>query len=704
MQDRLLADFPAVTFESWRAQVDKDLKGGDFEKRLVTATLEGFAVQPLYSARDLAPGSDPGGFPGLSPYRRGTRLLSRHGLQWDIRAEVRSPSLEQASAEIGEQLSGGAASLWLRFDRMARLGLAVSAATPEMLDGLPCASSADFARLLDAVDLARVAIELDAGGNASAIGAAYLAYAQRRGIAPAALRGSLGCDPLAALARDGALPYSLAASGELLGELAMQLAHGGYALRAVQVSSLPYHDAGASCSQEIACAIASGLAYLRSLRAAGLSVVQASAQIGFSVAVADDLFLEIAKLRALRLCWAKLTAAHGREAQSASIHAVTSQRTKTRRDPWVNMLRTTTEAFAAMVGGADALTTRGFDEVCGPSDEFARRIARNVHVVLNEEAHVSQVADAAGGSYYVEALTDQLARAAWQGFREIERRGGMAAALTSGFIAQDLAETARKRDQAVSKRAAPLTGISEFANLSEKPVRRAALDPQALLSERAARTPRADADAALTQLTAAKPGARAAALLAAANGASIEDLTRALAHAGADSAATSEPLPIRRQAEAFERLRDRSEQLAARGRPARAFLCNLEGLSKHKARAGFATGFLHAGGIAVIDNRGFDTPTAASQAFRDSGSSVAVICGSDEQYSTWVGELAPQLKAAGARAIVLAGRPGAPETETAFRAAGVTHFAYVGVDVVSVLDHLLNDMDRNMDTDLGVAP
>jgi methylmalonyl-CoA mutase len=347
------------------------------------------------------------------------------------------------------------------------------------------------------------------------------------------------------------------------------------------------------------------------------------------------------------------------------------------------MLRTTTEAFAAMVGGADALTTRGFDELLGVSDGFARRIARNVQTILNEEAHVTHVADAAGGGYYIESLTDQLARGAWTIFQAIEERGGMAAALTSGSIAKEIAELASKRASAIAKRSAAITGVSEFANLREEKVVRAS----ASVAERG-RVDQTPPAAALDQLSTQRGNKRIAAAIAAARqGASLHSLTLALAGSGA--AVRCEPLPLRRHAEPFEALRTRAE----RGERPSAFLCNLGPVPKHKARASFASGFLNAGGIAAIDNDGFATPELAVEAFAAAGTPLAVICGADDQYPDWVPKLAPLLRARGATQILLAGKPG--EHEAAFKAAGVNDFIFIGVDVVATLSQLL---DR-----LGVA-
>jgi methylmalonyl-CoA mutase len=359
----------------------------------------------------------------------------------------------------------------------------------------------------------------------------------------------------------------------------------------------------------------------------------------------------------------------------------------------VNKLRSTTEAFAALVGGADALTTRGFDEAIGASDAFARRIARNTQTILNEESHLTHVADPAGGSYYVETLTDQLARAGWAQLQAIEARGGMDKVLLSGALGAEIAETARSRAAAIAKRSAPITGVSEFANLNE-----AALERAPLGTARSAETApavSARVSAALTQLTAAAPKrCIAAAIDAAGSGAGLAAISGALDR-GAGALRLPAALPLRRHAEPFEALRARSDRhAAASGHAPSVFLCNLGAIAQHKPRAAFASGFLNAGGVRVLDNDGFASPEAARDAFKASGARWAVICGSDEQYAEQAERVAGLLREAGAKEILLAGRPG--EREAAYQKAGISAFIYLGLDVISTLGQLF---DRN-----GVAP
>jgi methylmalonyl-CoA mutase len=300
---------------------------------------------------------------------------------------------------------------------------------------------------------------------------------------------------------------------------------------------------------------------------------------------------------------------------------------------------------------------------------------------------VTQVADAAGGSYYVESLTDQLARAGWSTLQEVERQGGMASALTSSAVADAIEASARSRAQAFAKRSAPLTGVSEFANLSEEPVVR---EPFAEREIQERPLPSDVAQEAVDALRAAEPGARfKAAVNAARHGAGLDDITFALATGS--SKLQRAALPVRRSAAPFETLRDRVERHTAAGQPApQAFLCNLGEIPKHKARASFSTGFLNAGGIAALDNDGFANVQAAAHSFTDAGTPLVVICGSDDQYPEWIPELVAELRKRGAKHILLAGRPG--EKQASFEQAGITGFIFMGTDVVATLQQLLDAM------------
>jgi methylmalonyl-CoA mutase len=693
-QESLLGEFAEVDYDAWRGEVERALKGGDFQKKLVTRTIEGIDVQPLYTEASWPGARDPGGFAGAPPYRRGPMAQGRYGERWDMRPRYDNPDPSALKRELAADLARGARSLWLCFDADVRGGRA--AAEPARGAGVPCVSARQLGALLEDVLLDAVTVSLDAGANALAVAACFADVVGRRGLSLDETPAWFNADPLGALARDGKLPFSLDAARAQLAQLAEFTARNAEGSRAVTVSAVPYHDAGAHAAQELAYALATGVTYLRWLTEAGLDLRAACGQLAFSVAVGSDFYMEVAKLRALRQCWASAVAAcgGGAEEQRCAIHAATSSRTKTQRDPWVNMLRETSEAFAAAIGGADAVTTAGFDRLLGASDAFARRIAGNTQVILDEEAHVTRVADPGGGAWYIEALTDRLAQQAWQAFQAIEAGGGMQAALTSGAIGAQIAGVARERAALVAKRKQPITGISEYANVDEEPVVRAAPDWAALGAARAgllAAAAQDDAVAApLAQARSNGRGVVEAAIAVAGQGANLGQLTCALATPGAPpSIAALEP---RRGAAPYEALRDACDAHAAKhGQRPRVFSCNLGPIPQHKARAQFAGGFFNAGGLGVVDNDGFATKEAAADAYAASGAALCVICGSDEAYAEWVEALAPLLVARGAKRLVLAGRP-ASELEARYRAAGVTDFIFMGCDAVQTLRALLAEI------------
>lgn len=689
----LLEAFAGVSYEAWRGEVERALKGGDFDKKLVTRTLEGIDVQPLYVPASWPAGEDSAGLPGAPPYRRGALAGGRYGARWDMRTSYDDPNAAVLAEEIAADLGRGARSLWLCFDAQVRSGRA-SAEPPRAVHerGVPCVSAQQLATMLAKVPLDRVLMSLDAGANALAVAACFAQVARARGLKLEQLEAWFNADPLAALARDGSLPFALDSARAQLVELARWAAAHAPRARSVTVSTRPYHDAGAHAAQEIGIALATGVTYLRWLIDVGMSLRDACAQIAFSVAVGSDLYMEIAKLRALRQCWANAIAAcgGGEREQRCLVHVATSTRTKTQRDPWVNLLRETTEAFAAAVGGADALTTSGFDRLAGVSDAFARRIAGNAQVILDEEAHVTRVADPGGGSWYIESLTDQLAQRAWQVLQQIEGGGGMYEALRSGRIASEIAEVAGERDAAIAKRKQAITGVSEYANVDEAAVTRPEPDWTAVSRARAGALQAASKDEAvakpLLQARTAGQGVMDAAITVAAAGATIGQLSCALAGPGEPERGAA--LPQRRNAAGFEHLRDACDAaLRTRGARPSVFLANLGPIPAHKARAQFSAGFFNAGGLAVIDNDGFSSAEAAAEAFARSGAQLCVICGSDDAYPQLVETLAALLASRGAKRIVLAGRPG--EAEARYRAAGVSDFIFMGCNVLQTLAQLL---------------
>jgi methylmalonyl-CoA mutase len=518
----LATDFPAVSRQDWRELVRAVLvRAGRSaaetaaapEDLLTVTTYDGIPIMPLYTADDPVPDS---GLPGLPPFTRAGRPEGGTSTGWDVRARYVDTDPAAVNAAVLADLEHGVNSLWLA---VGASGVPV-AALPDALAGV-------------LLDLAPVT--LDAGAEYAAAATALLDLHRDRDIPADQVGGCLGVDPIGVAARTGGRP-DLPAAAALVAATA-----GEYpALRGIVVDALPYHSAGGSDADELGCALAVGVAYLRALTDAGLDVDTAAGQLEFRYAIGADQFLGIAKLRAARRLWARVTEVCGvRPAVGQRQHAVTAPAMLTRRDPWVNMLRTTVACFAAGVGGADAVTVAPFDSAIGRSNDFARRIARNTQSILLEESRLAGVIDPAGGSWYVETLTDQLAQRAWSVFTDLERAGGVVAELESGALAGRLARTHRAREANIATRADAITGVSEFPNLAEPDVSR--------------------------------------------------------------PAAVAEPtggLPVHRHAEPYEALRDRSDRMReSTGHRPTVFLATLGPVAAHTTRASFAANLLQAGGI-----------------------------------------------------------------------------------------------------------
>ncbi|MFE6406914.1 methylmalonyl-CoA mutase family protein [Streptomyces sp. NPDC057837] len=528
----LAGEFPDVPHEQWQRLVagvlrkaGKDVEGAEAEEALSTALEDGLRTRPLYTARDASP--EPG-LPGFAPFVRGGRAEGNTVGGWDVRQRHTTADHDAVLAD----LENGVTSLWLTVGE----------------GGIPVA---ELGRVLDGVYLDLAPVVLDTGSGTGPAARELLRLYEERGVAREAARGNLGADPLGGEARTGRA-YEMAPAADLARLCAAEYP----GLRALTVDALPYHEAGGSAAQELGASLATAVAYLRELTAAGMGVEQACGQLEFRYAATADQFLTIAKLRAARRLWARVAEVCGAPRAGAQRqHAVTSPVMMTRRDPWVNMLRTTIATLAAGAGGADAVTVLPFDHALGLPDAFARRIARNTSTILIEESHLARVIDPAGGSWYVERLTDELAHAGWEFFQRIEALGGMAAALRSGDVERDLAETWRARSAKLAKRREPVTGVSEFPFLAEKPVVR-----------------------------------------------------------GSAPERPSGGLPRVRRDEAFEALRARSDaHLAATGSRPRIYLAALGPAAAHTARLTFASNLFQAGGIEPVAEGAF-ADSGASEA------------------------------------------------------------------------------------------
>ena len=608
------AEFPPADAAEWRKLVDAALKGADFEKRLVSRSYDGLRVEPLYPrTRDARPIAGRAG-----------------GEPWLVTQRVDHPDPAEANKQALTDLENGATGLSLVF--AGALG-----AYGYGLDG----AEATIARALDNVWLDAVAIETDFSAQQKEAGLNLAKAVKARGIDPATTQIRFAHDPLGLMARNGAAPRPWAETAKLLAGFAADLAEQGFKGPFAVADGRAVHAAGGSEAQELAFALGNAVAYLRMFADAGVPLDEARELIFFRLAADADEFMTIAKFRALRKLWARVEEASGLDPRPAFVSAETAWRMMTQRDPYVNMLRTTIAITAAGLGGADSVTVLPFTAALGLPDAFARRVARNQQLMLLEESNLYRVADPAAGSGGIEALTTQLAHAAWSLFQDIEKAGGAADALAQGAIQKKVAETRKARQANVARRKDPLTGASEFPHLSETAVKVLEV-----------------------------PRVKVAALPA---------------------AVSFDSLGAMRLSEPFEALRDKSDDLARKaGARPKVFLATLGKLSEFTARATYARNFYEAGGIEALAGDGYEDRAAMLAAFKASGTKLACLCSSDKVYEAEAVEAAKELTAAGAT-VHLAGRPG--DLEAALRDAGVTTFIYVGCDVLSTLQAAYDSLE-----------
>jgi len=591
---------------------DIEALGPEPEQILETPTYENVAIRALYTALDELPEPP---LPGEWPYLRGADALRDVKTGWRVAEavpanRVAGVTAEEVNAAVLAGLGEGVSALLIRVGE--------SGVAPGQLE-----------KVLEGVYLSMAPVILDAGADYRAASDVLLDLVAR--VEPdqrAILSIDLGADPLTAELSDRPAPPV----GEVVG-LAKRVA-GDQGVRAITVDGPALHNLGANATWELAGSIAAAVAYLRLLTEAGLPAAKALLQISFRVAADDDQFMMIAKIRALRRLWARVAEVVGEpDCGAAVVHAETSLPMMTQRDPWVNMLRSTLAAFGAGVGGADTVLVFPFDVAIkggfpGMATSFARRMARNIQLLLLEESHVGRILDPAGGSWFVEDLTDQLAQQAWKSFQSIEQRGGFIEA--RDYIADQIAEIAAQRADDVAHRRTAITGVNEYPNLTEPTL------PQS--------------DSAYSPLAAGK---------------------------------------LVRYAGQFEALRDRSDGYLARtGSRPRALLLPLGPLAEHNIRTTFAANLLASGGIEAVNPGTVDAEGVAA-AVADAGSpAVAVICGTDSRYGGEASAVVEAAHSAGVSHVCLAGpQKAVAETDPEHRP---DEFLTAKINAVEALSHLLD--------------
>ncbi|HOJ03846.1 MAG TPA: methylmalonyl-CoA mutase family protein [Bacteroidota bacterium] len=673
----LFDEFPRPLKTDWLQQATAELEGRDFKKALVWSTDEGIDVQPMYFREDAEGLAQLGALPGEAPFVRGATALQNSVQPWTIAQRVQHPDPATAALEIAQEIHGGATGVAIRCDASAVL-LAPSASAAELqgVDGVAVQHIDDLRPMLAAIP-EHITLDVQAGLSAPALLAMNLAA----GRTPEHVE----YDPLTCLLRHGQLPITIEQSMDLAAD-ALRLVHRrvvGTTVLGVHADS--FHNAGANSVQELAFAVAAGVEYIHQMSDRDITAAEVAPHLRFTFAVGSNFFMEIAKLRAARMLWAmvmKEFGVDGEQHQALRLHVRTSRWFATKYDPWVNMLRGTVESLAAAVGGADSMYTAPFDEVVAPPTEFSRRIARNVQLLLREESHINHVVDPAGGSYYIETLTAELADKAWALFQDVEAEGGFLAAMRTGFLQEHIAGTAAAKSKRYSQRKDVLIGTNQYPNPGEQSLPGADVDADAV---RATLRERFEQRNSLTVDTGASLSGnliermehafRAGATLAQVNDA-------LLAGAGRERVTV---LPQFRAAEQFEQLRD---AVAAMEKAPVVFLATLGPGFWRRARATFASGFFGIAGLRCVDNAGFESAEQAAQAAVAAGAKVVVLCSDDESYPALAPAMTAALRQAGASPLLLvAGYP--KDAIEQLRADGVYEFIHLKADAGETLVSML---------------
>jgi methylmalonyl-CoA mutase len=608
-KEKLFEQFPPVSASQWMEKIKTDLKGADFNKKLVWKTKEGFEVNPFYRMEDIENLPYINTLPGSFPYARGTKVENNN---WLIRQNIEVSNYSTANRKALNILMKGVDSL----------GFIIS--DPESV------SEKNFDLLLERIFLEGVEINFLSNGKALEIVDLITKYVRKSYSDPKRIRGAIEADPLSRLMINGTLCISPEDGFDYLASVVKAAAELPD-FRTIHINASNFNNAGADIVQELAFAISMGSEYMSQLTSRGISSDLAASKIRFSFGTGSEYFPEIAKLRAARLLWS--TVINGflpghNEKIKMDIHCVTSEWNKTIYDPYVNLLRTQTEAMSAILGGTDSLTVEPFDTVLRNPDEFSERIARNQQLLLKEEAYFEMVADPAAGSYYIENLTSLIAENAWKLFIEMEEQGGFLSCLKSGIIQKKLLDSAAKRDKDVATGKTILLGTNQYPNNLEK------------ISD-------------------------------------AIDLNRVFRKKPEESGLLVEPIHLIRGSAEFERIRiavDRSEK-----RPS-VFLLPVGNPVMSKARSQFSANFFGCAGYRIIDNLNFNDQDKAINAALETKAEIVVICSSDEEYPVLAPDLFMKLK--DKAIVVIAGNPACTDE---LKSKGIDNFIHLRSNLIETL-------------------
>ncbi len=619
-QTKLFTEFPPISTHTWEEKILADLKGADYNKKLIWKTDEGFNVKPYYRAEDLQGLEYLNSLPDTSPYVRGLR---KENNDWIVRQDFYTADIAETNTLALDAISKGAGAIGLKATEIS--------------------THKQISELLSGIDFNKTGINFIASQSYPLTLELFIYELSHRGDDGDKVLGSLNFDPISYLLLNGDFYvdwiHNLEETEYLLNTIKNRLPH----FKAITINGHYFQNAGATLVQELAFSLASANEYLAGLTGKGFSVDDVAPFMQFSLGIGSNYFMEIAKLRAARLLWTRMVEQYqpgNVESLRLFIHSTTALWNKSIYDPYVNMLRTTTEGMSAAIANADSITVLPFDVSFKESDEISRRIARNQQLVLKEESYLDKIIDPAAGSYYIENLTHSIAKHAWQLFKEVETRGGIIECIKSGYIQDEVARSCRQKEVDIEQRRIIILGTNQYPNLQETMlvnIQRHEEIPPATIS-------------------------------------SYKKLTSF------------------RGARAFEEIRLNTERFVNKGnkRPG-VFLFTMGNLAMLRARAGFATNFFGCAGYEIFDNQGFQTVDDGVYAAVASGAEIVVICSSDEEYGEIVPEITKKTKQANSKIRVLvAGYP--KDLIEQFKLSGVDDFIHLKTNLLETLRNSQNQL------------
>ena len=688
-----LSEFTPPTYEEWKQACIDLLKGAPFEKKMYTKTYEGITFEPMYfraTTEDILPKNS---FPGMDNYLRGARVNGYVNQPWGIAQSCDETLPDENNELLRHEIDKGSTIYNVKLDSATLNAQSVKDAAKVGDVGVNLSTVDDVQTLLKDLKLDQYPLYVYAGQSSAPILSLIAAALKKSGGDIKKLKGFVGADPIGELVANGKLNQPLDKLFDEAAAVGKWAVYNAPDLKTFLVKSDAYVNGGANDVQEIAYSLATAVAYMRAMIERGATPDQAAKLIMFQFSMGENFFMQIAKLRAVRPIWAEIVKAFGgsEEVRRMHVHARPSYFFKTVYDPYVNMLRNTTEIFSGVVGGVDSFESAPFDEAVRKGDEFSRRIARNVQIILQEEFGMLQPIDPSGGSWAVETLTKQIKEKIWAEFQAIEAKGGIVAALKEGYPQEAVAKVLADRLKAADSRRDRIVGTNMYANMLEE-----RLDPRVENFDENKKIRLAAVDKFVASLggeavknavAAIKSDDFDTVIVAAAAGADIGELRAAL---GATAGETVTAIATHRRSEKFEKLRAATEKFKAAhdGDNVKIFLANMGPIPQHKARADFTTGFLQVGGFDVLINNGFATVEEAASAAKDSGADAVVICSTDATYPEIVPALAPKLHEVLPKATVyLAGTAPAELVET-YKAAGIDDYINVRANCYKVLTDL----------------